>query len=179
MKSRRLMSIGLAIAPMLLLPSAKAQTAQDKAFLSTASQGDYNEIKLSELAAGKTSDPVINDFANKMVTDHTTLEQQMKPFAVQWGLSPATHLDAEHQVLYEKLNGLSSTEFDKEYMQAMDKDHHLALTAFQTEEQTTQLPDFKQAVAQGEKVVAQHTQMADQLAGKLGVAAPQANAGSR
>jgi putative membrane protein len=169
------MTIGLAALSMLLLPSAKAQTDQDKTFLTRASQSDFDEIQLSQLAAGKTNDSAVKAFANKMVTDHTALEQQMKPFADKWGLSPASSLDPEHQAIYEKLNGLSGKDFDKEYMRAMDKDHHMALTEFQSEHQTTKLPDFKQAVGKGEKVIAQHTKMADHLAGKLGVASPDAN----
>jgi len=174
MNNRRLMTIGLAVISILLLPSAKAQTDQDKAFLTKASQSDFDEIKLSQLAAGKTNDPAVKSFANKMITDHTALEQQMKPFADQWGLTPASHLDAEHQDLYEKLNGLSGEAFDKEYMGAMDKDHHKALGEFQAESETAQ-GSFKQAVSQGEKVIAQHTKMADELAGKLGVSASGAN----
>ncbi len=86
--------------------------------------------------------------------------------------TPATSLDSEHQALYDKLSGLSGKDFDKEYMRAMDKDHHIALTDFQTEHQTTKDSAFKQAVAQGEKVVAQHTKMADHIAGKLGIRPP-------
>ena len=169
MNSKRLMTIGLATFAVLLLPSAKAQTEPDKAFLKQASQSDYDEIRLSTLAAGKTSNPAVNAFANKMITDHTKLEQQMKPFANRWGLGPVKHLDAVHQVIYEKLNGLTGDAFDKAYIRAMDKDHHQALAAFQAELQTTNLPEFKQAVAQGEKVIEQHTQMADQLDRQLGM----------
>lgn len=125
MNSRRLMTIGLAALSLLLLPSAKAQTEQDKTFLTRASQADYDEIKLSELAADKATEPAVKAFANRMVTDHTNLEQQMKPFAEKWGLTPADHLDPEHQAIYDKLQGLSGKEFDKAYMRAMDKDHHI------------------------------------------------------
>lgn len=177
MNSRRLMTIGLAALSVLLLPAAKAQTEQDKTFLTRASQSDFDEIKLSQLAAGKSNDPDVKAFANRMVTDHTSLEQQMKPFADQWGLTPASSLDSEHQALYEKLDGLSGKDFDKEYMGAMDKDHHMALTEFQSERQTAK-GSFKQAVSQGEKVISQHTKMADHLAGKLGVASPEADNGT-
>lgn len=169
MNSRFLTAIGLAALSTLLLRPARAQTDQDKIFLTRASQSDFNEIKLSQLAAQNASSPEVKEFANRMVTDHTTLEQQMKPFADQWGLTPASSLDSEHQALYDKLSGVSGKDFDKEYIRAMDKDHHLALSDFQAEHQTTKVPAFKQAVAQGEKVVAQHTKMADHLAGKLGV----------
>lgn len=149
-------------------PSA-AQTSQDKIFLQRASQGDFDEIKLSQLATQKAENPDVKAFAQRMITDHSMLEQQMKPFADQWGLSPATSLDSEHQALYEQLSGLSGKEFDKAYIRGMDKDHHITLTDFQAEIQTTKDPAFKKAVQQGEKVIAQHTKMADHLDRKLGM----------
>jgi putative membrane protein len=104
-----------------------------------------------------------------MVTDHTTLEQQMKPFADQLGVQPATSLDSQHQALYDKLSSLSGKDFDKEYIRAMDKDHHLALNDFTVEQQTTKNSALKQTVEQGRKVISEHTKMADHLDRKLGM----------
>jgi putative membrane protein len=148
---------------------AMAQTDQDKAFLGRASQGDYNEIKLSQLAVDKSQNPQVKAFAQKMVTDHTNLEQQMAPFAQKWGVTPASSLDPQHQAMYDKLNGLSGKDFDKQYIEDMDQDHHTTLTDFQTEEQTTKDQQFKTQVKSGEKVIAEHTKMADHLDRKRGM----------
>ena len=102
-----------------------------------------------------------------MVTDHTKLETQMKPFATKWDLTPPTGLDADHQAIYDRLNGLSGPDFDKAYMTAMAQDHHKALDAFTTEAQSTQDPQFKAAVLKGKTVVAGHTTMADNLQSKM------------
>jgi putative membrane protein len=153
----------------LVLPSlAKAASPDDdKQFLSMAAQSDMNEIKLSELAETKASSPQVKAFAKKMVTDHTKLEMQMKPFATQWDLTPPAGLDSDHQAIYDRLNGLSGSEFDKAYMNAMAQDHHKALDAFTTEAQSTQDAKFKTAVLKGKTVVASHTTMADSLQSKM------------
>jgi putative membrane protein len=91
----------------------------------------------------------------------------MKPFATKWNLTPPAGLDADHQAIYVRLNGLSGPEFDKAYMNAMAEDHHKALNAFTTEAQTTQDPQFKTAVSKGKAVVAGHTTMADHLQSKM------------
>jgi putative membrane protein len=91
----------------------------------------------------------------------------MKPFATTWGVTAPTNLDADHQAIYDKLNGLSGTEFDKEYMNAMVKDHHQALEAFTKEADSTTDPKFKKAVMKGKSIVAAHTNMADDLNAKL------------
>jgi putative membrane protein len=93
----------------------------------------------------------------------------MKPIADQMGVQPANSLDPEHQTEYDKLSSLSGKDFDKEYIRCMDKDHHIALNDFITEQQTTKNATLKPAVQQGRKVIAQHTKLVDHLDRKLGM----------
>ena len=144
-----------------------AASEDDKQFLSMAAQSDMDEIKLSQLAESKASNPQVKAFARKMVADHTMLEAKMKPFATAWGLTAPTGLDSTHQAIYDKLNSLSGADFDKEYMSAMVADHHKALDAFTKESDTTTDAKFKAAVLKGKAVVAAHTQMADSLNSKM------------
>ena len=143
-------------------------TEQDKQFLMMASQGDLTEITLSKLALTKTSNPQVKAYAQGMITDHDKLETNMKPFADQMGVPPAAELSAEHQQLLDQLQGLSGADFDKQYMSDMDTSHHATLDAFKSELSTTTNAPLKATVAKGEKVVAQHTMMADRLSKKLG-----------
>lgn len=155
-------------AASMLSVAAKAQmTDADKTFISTAAQSDINEIKLSQLAQSKASSAKVKSFAAKMVSDHQTLEMKMKPFADQAGVTPPADLDAEHQAIYDKLNGLSGADFDKEYMTAMAADHHKALDLFTAEESAATDSKFKKTVAQGRTVVAMHTKMADGMSQKM------------
>jgi putative membrane protein len=142
-------------------------TDQDKQFLMKASQGGVDEIKLSELAETKANNPEVKAFAHKMVVEHKTLAMHMKPFADAWGLTPPSTMDSDHQSEYDKLNSLSGAEFDKEYMNVMEKDHHDALDLFNEEAKTTTDMKFKSAVMHGQSVVAAHTHMADSLSAKL------------
>lgn len=154
---------GLAIS----LSARAAVTDQDKQFLAKASQGGYDEIQLSKLAETKATNPQVKAFAHKMVVEHTALGERMQPFAQAWGLSAPMSLDPDHQAEYDKLNGLSGMDFDKEYMNVMVKDHHGALDLFNEEAKTTTDMKFKPAVLHGQSVVAAHTHMADSLYAKL------------
>jgi putative membrane protein len=147
--------------------SVFADAGSDKQFLATAAQSDVNEIKLSQLAVTKASDPRVKAFASKMVADHNRLEASMKGYATSWKLAPPAGLDADHQAVYDKLSGLSGTDFDKAYMTAMSEDHHKALDAFTQEVDSSNNPGFKASVVKGKAVVAAHTSMADSLKAKL------------
>jgi putative membrane protein len=163
----RVMCMSMIGATLFVSVQAKATvTDDDKKFLTMAAQSDVNEIKLSKLAETKATNPQVKAFARKMVADHTQLEVEMKPFATAWGVTAPTDLDADHQAIYDKLSGLSGAEFDKEYMNAMAKDHHQAFEAFTKEADSTTDAKFKKAVMNGKSMVAAHTTMADDLTAK-------------
>jgi putative membrane protein len=139
----------------------------DKQFLAKAAQSDVNEIKLSQLAEEKASNPAVKAFAQKMVAEHKKLSASMKPFADSWGLTAPTDLDDHHKEEYSKLNGLSGADFDKEYVDQMVSDHAKALSAFTSEAKDTKDMKFKAAVLKGKTVVAAHKNMAYDLKKKL------------
>ena len=149
-------------------PHAKAQaTDDDKKFLTEASQGNYDEIQLGKLAEQKASDPAVKAFGRRMVTDHTRLSEKMKPFATSWGLSEPTGLSPDAQKEYDKLQGLSGHDFDKQYIDDMVSDHTKDLDAFTKEVKDTHDAKFRAAVEQGKSVVAAHKNMAYDLKKKL------------
>jgi putative membrane protein len=166
--SKVLCAAAIGFAAMMTTVNARAAvTGEDKKFLATASQGGMNEIKLSQLAEKQATSPEVKAFAHKMVVEHEALASQMKPFADAWGIEAPSGPDADHQGELDKLSGLSGADFDKEYMNAMVKDHHDALNLFQHEAATTTDAKFKRAVMRGESMVAAHTHMADSLLPKV------------
>jgi putative membrane protein len=154
---------------MMVPVKAKADTPSDddKNFLAMAAQSDVNEIQLSQLAVQKATNPAVKAFAEKMVKEHKQLSASMKPFADEWGLTPPTGLDDAHQKEYDKLNGLSGADFDKEYISQMVTDHAKALDAFTKEAKDTKDLKFRAAVIKGKTVVAAHKNMAYDLKKKL------------
>lgn len=157
----------LGFTALIATTKANAATDQDKQFLATASQANVDEIKLSELAEHKATDPAVKSFAHKMVVDHEALGRRMVPFATAWGLTAPTTMDSDHQQEFDKLNGMSGHDFDKEYMDAMVKDHDGAYDLFSKEANDTQDAKFKATVEHGKSVITGHRTMAHNLDGKL------------
>lgn len=156
--------------PVLLLGASQLSaqySSSDKKFLTTDSQGNVAEVELAKLALKKTSNADVTQFARKMIHDHEALANKMKPFVDRAGVQPSSSLDTTHQRLYNKLNGLSGAEFDKEYVTAMDKDHHEDLNDFKKEVSSTKNADLKDAVEAGERVIQEHTAMVDGLSKKM------------
>ncbi len=160
--------LAIGSAAMMFPHRAKAQaTDDDKKFLTDASQGSYDEIQLGKLAEQKATNPDVKAFGRRMVTDHAKLNEKMKPYADEWGIAAPTALSADAQKEYDKLNGMSGADFDKEYMSDMVSDHSKDLDAFTKEVKDTKDAKFRTSVEQGKSVVAAHKNMAYDLKKKL------------
>jgi putative membrane protein len=142
----------------LFSPQARAATPSDddKKFVAAATQGDINEIKLSDLAQQKATNPAVKAFADKMVKEHKMMFKSIAPFADAWGVPVATDLDDDHKSEYKKLDGLSGADFDKEYIDQMVSDHAKALDAFTDEAKDTKDAKLKAAVLKGKTMIAAH-----------------------
>ena len=148
--------------------SKSSSMAKDKIFVKTAAAGGLAEVKLGQLAADKASGADVKAFGQKMVDDHTKLNNDMKPIADRMGIMAPSTLDAKDQALYDKLNGMSGMAFDHAYLRAMVMDHHKDLKEFTAEMNSTKDPELKTAVTQGRDVIQQHTTMVEQLAKSSG-----------
>ncbi len=69
-----------------------------------------------------------------------------------------------------KLQALSGLAYDQAYIKDMVKDHKQDLSEFQMEASSGQDQTVKDAATQGSKVIAQHLQMAQQMAKDQNVA---------
>lgn len=83
----------------------------------TANQIDINQAKL---ALKKSSNPQVKEFANQMISDHTSLEKSVNDLAKKLGVTPAdspTSKQLKQQAADEakKLRGLRGKAFDQEY----------------------------------------------------------------
>jgi putative membrane protein len=148
------------------------QGMRDKMFLRQAAEGGMAEVKFGQLATQKASSSDVKAFGQKMVDDHTALNNEMAPIADSMGVKAPKNMNKKDQAEYDKLNGLSGNDFDTEYLTVMVKDHHKDLRDFHDEAGIATDPTLKAAVQKGETVIAQHTSMVDQLAQNKGIAVP-------
>jgi len=144
--------------------TAASAQMQDKAFVRKAMEGGMAEVELGRLASEKASSDDVKQFGQKMVDDHTRLNEQMKPVAAQLGVAAPTKLSKKDEEEKARLESLSGKQFDDAYIRAMLKDHKQDASEFKTEAQNAQNPAVQQAAQQGSQVIDQHLQMIEQIA---------------
>jgi putative membrane protein len=97
--------------------------AQIASIVVTANQVD---IDAGKLAAGKTQNKEVKDFANQMVTDHTSVNKSATDLVTTLKVKPESSATADDlkkggDENMAKLKGLSGKDFDKAYV-----DHEVA-----------------------------------------------------
>ena len=137
---------------------------QDKAFLRKAAEGGMAEVQLGQLAQQKASSQDVRQFGEKMVQDHSQLDQQLKPIAEQQGVRPPKALSKKDEATLRKLEGLSGQQFDHAYIETMLKDHKKDLKEFKETANRTQNPQLKDAAQRGAQVIESHLQDIQQIA---------------
>jgi len=103
----------------------------DKKFAKDAAMGGMAEVKKGQLAVEKASNPDVKAFGQKMVDDHTKVNEELKEVASKESIDLPTSLDSKQQGMVDKLSKLSGAAFDKAYMKDMVKDHDTDVKEFQ------------------------------------------------
>ena len=148
------------------------QMMKDKIFLRKAYAGGLAEMKLGQLAVQKAGSDDVKAFGQKMVDDHSKLNSELAPIADAMGVRLPKSMDKQDQSEYDKLSGLSGSDFDMEYLSFMVKDHHKELREFRNEAASTNDSTLREAVENGTQVVHEHMVMVDRLAREKGVPMP-------
>jgi putative membrane protein len=148
------------------------QMMKDKIFLRKAAAGGMAEIQLGQLAVQKADSADVKAFGQKMVIDHTALNESMKPIADSLGVMLPKKISKENQAEFDKLNTLSGTDFDTEYITFMVRDHHKDLREFRSEAEYAADPTLKDAVTKAADIIRGHTVMIEKLAKDKGIQTP-------
>ena len=150
---------------------AQTLSQQDKTFIQEAGAGNLAEAELGQLAEQKAAAPAVKEFGRWMYTDHgLTANPWLAAILRQEHETFQPTLTAEQKQLKQKLEGLSGTQFDQQFIEHMVQDHEKTIPVFEKEAREGHNPALK-GYAQGLiPVLQQHLAEAKELAGTGGVA---------
>lgn len=159
--------------PLSMASALYSQTASDddKKFVKDAIEGNNDEISLAQMALKDARSSEVKEFAQRMVDDHTKMNDEMRSVAEKIGVDPPTGTTMGEKALTAKLTVLSGESFDKAYMKAMVKDHRDDLAAFHKEVANGSDPTVKEAAQSGVKKISSHLKSAEQIAANQGTTA--------
>jgi putative membrane protein len=160
---------GTATDTMRTTNAAMSKTVSPQSFATQAAVIGKAEIELGQMAAEKSKDKNVRDYAERMVKDHKAADAKLKKIAGKENLKLPESLDAEHEALKTRLSGLQGEAFDKEYAKAMAKGHDKAVALFEAASQAAQMPsELKEFAAATLPTLKEHDEMAHSLHEKEG-----------
>jgi putative membrane protein len=140
-------------------PAANALSAKDKSFMKEAAQGGMMEVDMGKMAQQKGKSDDVKKFGSRMVADHTKANAELMGIAKKKGVD----LSKEKA----KMKKLNDANFDKEYVNAMVKDHEEDLAAFRAEAKNGSDADVKAFASKTSAMIQKHLDMAKAAQAKM------------
>ena len=144
------------------LSASAALSSADREFAMAAS-GGLAEVQAAQLAEQRAASPQIKQFAQRMITDHTTANTELQQIAKQADISLPAQPTGKDAAEGQKLRGVTGTAFDQAYAQGQLQDHRETVELFQKEASSGQDPALKAFAQKTLPILQQHLQMVEAL----------------
>lgn len=135
--------------------SASSLSEKDRKFVKKAAKGGMMEVEMGNLAMQNAKSDDVKSFGKRMVTDHSKAGEELKSIAEKKGAK-----------MPNKKPSVKWTS-DKEYMDAMVKDHQMDLAEFQAQAKEGTDSDLKEFAEKTAKMVEEHLNLAKETRSKL------------
>jgi putative membrane protein len=112
---------------------ADTDLKKDSEFAVEAADGGLFEVQLATLVLTKATAPQVKQFAQMMVDDHTKANSELKTLAGQKSIALPDVMSEKCQRKYYDLDQKKGSDFDKEYIDLMVKDHKDDIDKFEKE----------------------------------------------
>jgi putative membrane protein len=135
----------------------------DKKFVKEAAQGGMAEVELGQLAQQKASSDDVKKFGERMVSDHSKANDQLKQIATNQGISLPPQMTAKDNATKAMLSKLSGEDFDRAYMADMVKDHRADISDFEKESSNGKDSAIKDFAQQTLPTLKEHLKQAEDV----------------
>ncbi|WP_461790964.1 DUF4142 domain-containing protein [Pedobacter sp.] len=136
-------------------------------FATNAADAGLAEINFANLAISKTSNADIKTYANMMLKDHGAANDELMALAKSKNISLPVSMSSEHQKTRNELAEKSGTDFDKLYLDVMEKDHVKVLAFMEHEAREGTDPDLKAFASKTVPVINAHLNAVRKIKEKL------------
>ena len=154
--------------PRTTTATATGSVVADSGSIRQAVDEQMLEIRLGGLAQSRAADTAVKNFGQRMVTDHSSMNQQWTTLARNNRISTGTDLNQGGRATVARLEGLSGATFDRAYMQRMIQGHQQDLSAFRRMASSAESPEVRQLASTGVTAIQQHLTLAQQINSRLG-----------
>lgn len=162
-----LLLVSVAALPAFVRAEDKDKATSDADFVIKALTASTGEIKVGEYAAKHANDAKVREYAERLVKDHTALNNTIAENAKRMKVAVVLGKEKEPQQQIDQLSKLKGNDFDVAYLQQMVEDHQKAITLFESEDKIGTDGDLKTAARNALPTLKKHLDDAKDLLAKL------------
>lgn len=148
--------------------AARSSGSADVDFVFDAAKGGMAEVQLGQLAADKASSDDVKKFGQRMVSDHSKANDELKALARDRNITLPTDVDAKDKATHDRLAKLSGAAFDRAYMRYMLNDHKKDVNEFKKESNSGRDSDVKAWASKTLPTLEEHLKMAEDTTRAVG-----------
>jgi putative membrane protein len=137
--------------------------AMDSDFLREANTGNLREVELGRLAVRQTTNEKVRTFAQRLIDDHTKMNQEVTELARKKGLDLGNQLPQEARSDINRLGNVNGADFDRQYIKEMVQDHEKDADAFDREARTGEDASVRSLASRSLPTIREHLRMAKDL----------------
>jgi putative membrane protein len=140
-------------------------SSADRMFVDQAAESGVATVQAGKLAVQRARDPRVRLFAQRMIDDHDTANDELAKLASARGITPPGEPSLRHRKEMDALQKRSGVEFDRAYMKGQVAVHQKAVALFDRQSRMGQDAELRQWAAKLLPALREHLQMARADAG--------------
>lgn len=137
-------------------------------FVVKAATGGMMEVTLGNVAVQKATHPDVKALAQTIVNDHTRANAELKAIATAKGITLPTDMTPEQHAHHARLEALSASEFDREYLNMMVTDHNEDIALFEKKAAAEPKDELSAFAEKTLPALRKHLEMTQQAMQRLG-----------
>jgi putative membrane protein len=149
------------------LPASNQPNVADRNFARGAAGGGLAEVELGRLADQKGKSSEARQFGQRMVSDHSKANDQLKTLAAAAAIPLPNVPGPEDQAMRERLDKMQGDTFDRAYIRGQIAAHQETVQLFEYEIGSGQDAQLKSFAAQTLPILMQHLEMAQNIDAQL------------
>jgi putative membrane protein len=154
------------------IPALHVPNDADRLFIQQAGMGAMSEVESGRIASKQSGPDDIRAFAQRMVDDHTKVDQQLAALASSDHLRLPDTLDLDHRAAMDDLRKRRGTDFDRTYLGQQIAAHQETLHLLEWQLAAGQDDTLKDFAKINIPVVLEHLRMAIDLQQQVASRAP-------
>lgn len=157
---------GVALAFLAAGPASgddKTKPFDDAEFVKKAASGGMLEVKLSENAQTRVTNPDVRQYAARLVRDHAKANNELKAAAQSASVPVPDVMSEKDQKVLDHFKDIKGENYDREFIDHMVKDHEEDIAAFRRASQEAKHAQIKTFAARTLPTLEEHLRIAKDL----------------